>query len=136
MASKPNFPIIVRDKADRSDLLVFESHVNAEEGLEIPDIEAEEYDAWDALGFRLSLTAHRAHAQHWLQVVVVGDRPELDGDSISALVTEYARLNGVDARRESEESVADYHARLQHAIEQRSWDNRPWWRRLFRIPNA
>lgn len=136
MRIRPEYPIICRDKHDLSSVDVFVSLEDAELGLEIPDVENAEYDAWDSTGACLLLAARRTKHQPWLEVTVLKDEPVMAVDFLSDLVRDYARENGVCATKESGESLRAFAQRVTGEAEKYAWHERPWWRRFLGLPNT
>ncbi len=135
---QPLYPILYRDAEDHGYLVCFRSYAEAVDGM-VDSVELEQgpdYQAWDAAGFRLSLSVDDPNSrQRWLGIHVVGREPEVDSEFFFAILQEYATLNQVAVTRLSDDGPYDYYGRIEDAIFQRRWTNRPWWRRVLGTPN-
>ncbi len=132
---KETYPILYCDT--RAILVDFlRSREEAEADIEIPDIQGEDYLAWDARGFRVRLLCRDSSGEPgWLEVEVLGDQPDADREFLENLITQFGKEQGVDIRPAPGETLLQYAERVDERVSFRKWTERAWWRRLLGLPN-
>ena len=89
--SKVQIPVFVR-LSDCGDVVRYDSISKMQAYFEQIDIENEEYEAWDAAGTRLKMSVQES--DNWLRIEPM---PNPQPEQLAEAITEFARLQGVDA---------------------------------------
>ncbi len=135
MSRGPTYPALYRERGDPASLKLLESLDHAQLALEVLEVEDQEYESWDSLGYEVKLTSRGPAAREWLVVSVIGDRPGVTTDFLLNVVREYGLVNGANLVWLSGESVGAYYKRIEQQLKQRRLSSCPWWRRFLRLDN-
>ena len=121
-------PLFLRCRGDKR-VQRFASENDLRNSLEAIDVENEEFEVWDNLGFRVNLRLTNPKSIRSLRIERSGDRPNKE-EALQAFV-EFARAEGAhfSLPPQTDDLLSIYHVLAQEV--QRVWDKRPWIKKLL-----
>lgn len=129
----PQFPIAVLTK-DSKDLALYDSPDELEQGIEIIDVENEEYGGWDALGFEVNFFVNSIDAERgWLGIRRASAEPSTK-NFIDAIRL-FATREGIEFDPLPDEQPVVFLSRLESQIASKPRTRRNWWKRILGSPD-
>jgi hypothetical protein len=123
--SQIQLPIFVRLK-DCGDVVCYGSIPKMQAYFEKIDVENEEYEAWDAVGTRLTLSVQKS--SDWLRIEPT---TKSEPEQLAKAITEFARLQAVDADI-ARLQAGDFTGALEQVSSavRAKWQSKSWWQRF------